>query len=165
MDLFKVTVTGYVDLCSNMLVRSTICAMVFMVTGIVLAQAPPCRTFIHGTFEEGTRTKQEIISGNKEGIRILRRGNSHVETNRATRHKVRYTVRWISDCVLELTNPRVKKEGSVKVDPPADTITITITDTWNYGYAYTRSFSGSDRSETGAMKMVIPHGAGISFGL
>ena len=94
MDLFKVTVTGYVDLCSNMLVRSTICAMVFMVTGIVLAQAPPCRTFIHGTFEEGTRTKQEIISGNKEGIRILRRGNSHVETNRATRHKVRYTVRY-----------------------------------------------------------------------
>ncbi len=82
---FKVTVTGYVDLCSNMLVRSTICAMVFMLTGIVLAQAPPCRTFIHGTFEEGTRTKQEIISGNKEGIRILRRGNSHVETNRATR--------------------------------------------------------------------------------
>lgn len=139
--------------------------MVFMVTGSVLAQAPPCRTFIHGTFEEGTHTKQEVLSGNKEGVRILRRGKSHVETNRATHRKVRYTVRWIGDCVFELTEPRVKNVGTVKVGPPSDTITITITDTWKYGYAYTRSFSDSDRTETGAMKMVIPKGAGISFGL
>ena len=149
----------------NVPIRTTIFAMVFMVTGSVLAQAPPCRTFIHGTFEEGTHTKQEVLSGNKEGVRILRRGKSHVETNRATHRKVRYTVRWIGDCVFELTEPRVKNVGTVKVGPPSDTITITITDTWKYGYAYTRSFSDSDRTETGAMKMVIPKGAGISFGL
>jgi len=139
--------------------------MVFMATGSVLAQGPPCTTFIHGTFEEGTHTKQEVLSGNKEGVRILRRGKSHVETNRATHRKVRYSVHWIDDCIFELYDPRVKNEGTLNVGTPSDTIITTITDTWKYGYAYTRSFSGSDRTETGAMKMVIPKGAGISFGL
>ncbi len=156
---------GFADLCSSMLVRSFIFTLVIMASGSVRSQGPPCTTFIHGTFEEGTHTKQEVLSGNKEGVRILRRGKSHVETNRATRRKVRYTAVWISDCVLQLTDPRVKKEGNVKLDPPADTVTITITDTWKYGYSYTRSYSGLDRLETGAMKMIIPQGAGISFGL
>jgi hypothetical protein len=130
-----------------------------------MAQRTPCTTFIHGTFEEGTHTKQEVLSGKPAGVRIVRHGRGHVETDRATRVKVRYTVRWTEDCTFLLFDRKDKQGMPGRAWAASDTITVRIVDTWPEGFAYERTQNWDGTKDTGEMKMIVPKGGGISFGL
>jgi hypothetical protein len=129
------------------------------------AQSPPCTTYIHGTFQEGGDDKQSVISGKPSGIRTLRRGHTQKEHHKATGLKMVYQVNWVDDCTFQLTKRKVKAGRPERPWAEGDTITIHITDTWFEGYRYEATSNFSEERNTGAIKMIVPQGYGISIGL
>lgn len=147
------------------MIRTAFLLITLALAGLAIGQGVPCSTFVHGTFEEGTHTRQEVLSGKPEGIRIVRRGGHHTEVDRATRVKVRYAVAWPDECSFKLHDRSVRRGKPVRVWAPTDTITVRITDTLLEGFAYRCTFSWTDSVATGSMKMIVPQGMGIGFGL
>lgn len=139
------------------------CVLLMATSAPSIAQDSPCKRFIHGRFEEGTRTKQEILSGKRAGVRVLRRGRSQVETNFSTGTKVRYTIRWTDPCTFVLTDARVKRGIPERAWSPQDSITVTITQVLEHGYAYRRLSNFDQNERSGAMRMIVPQGFGIGF--
>lgn len=132
----------------------------------VHAQEGPCRMVVHGVFEEGARTKQAEISGERSGVRITRRGSFQKEKDHDAGTAVKYKVTWVDPCTFQLTDRSTKRGIPARAWAEGDTITVHITEVRPNGYDYERTSTFSTEKTSGTMQRTVQaaHSGVISFG-